>query len=499
MKRCLNCMEEFEDHLRICPACGGGKGREYPFALKAGSILQGRYIVGNCQRARACDIRYIGWDALFERKVFIEEFYPARLADRDENGRVWPASGQEEAYRENLGRFVHFRKELIRLYKETDIEEVYSCFEENGTAYAAFRYTEDRTLEDLVSGNVLLKDSDAMAFLYMALEAVKKIHGLGLTHGAVNLENLQVTAEGKLVLTGFGEPCHWCGDPEQIDYGNPGEETDLFGLALVFGKMLLGKSGAGPAEIVKYLDSGDHHLPVRTVQALKHSLTRDPKKRLTSLDSFYDRLFGDSMTMKLAEGEGRSRGSSGRGKRRLVICAAAVILFLGAFLAANRPGREQTGLIELPGDTETRGEFAAAAGAMAGQFRVGRGASSVRLGKAGLELLKGGTGNSQEGGFGGLNALLKEKTEEDGEAEEEKETSSKSTSKMSDKSSAKAPAKVPETKAPAKAPETKAPAKPATQPATQAPTRAPETTAPERHSPSETKKDALVVPKGPQG
>ena len=182
-----------------------------------------------------------------------------------------------------------------------------------------------------------------------------------------------------------------------------------------------------------------------------------------------------------------------------MICAAAVILFLGAFLAANRPGREQTGLIELPGDTETRGEFAAAAGAMAGQFRVGRGASSVRLGKAGLELLKGGTGNSQDGGFGGLNALLKEKTEEDGEAEEEKETSSKSTSKVSDKSSAKAPAKVPETKAPAKAPETKAPAKPATQPATQAPTRAPETTAPERHSPSETKKDALVVPKGPQG
>ena len=96
-------------------------------------------------------------------------------------------------------------------------------------------------------------------------------------------------------------------------------------------------------------------------------------------------------------------------------------------------------------------------------------------------------------------ALLKEKTEEDGEAEEEKETSSKSTSKVSDKSSAKAPAKVPETKAPAKASETKAPAKPATQPATQAPTRAPETTAPERHSPSETKKDALVVPKGPQG
>lgn len=492
MKRCLNCMEEFEDHLRICPACGGGKAREYPFALKAGSILQGRYIVGNCQRARACDIRYIGWDALFERKVFIEEFYPARLADRDENGRVWPASGQEEAYRENLGRFVHFRKELIRLYKETDIEEVYSCFEENGTAYAAFRYTEDRTLEDLINGNVLLKDSDAMAFLYMALEAVEKIHGLGLTHGAVNLENLQMTAEGKLVLTGFGEPCHWCGDPEQIDYGNPGEGTDLFGLALVFGKMLLGKSGAGPAEIVKYLDSGDHHLPVRTVQALKHSLTRDPKKRLTSLDSFYDRLFGDSMTMKLAEGEGRSRGSSGRGKRRLVICAAAVILFLGAFLAANRPGREQTGLIELPGDTETRGEFAAAAGAMAGQFRVGRGASSVRLGKAGLELLKGGTGNSQGGGFGGLNDLLKEKTEEYGEAEEEKEASSKSTSKVSDKSSEKKPT--------AEVTETKAPVKPATQAPTRAPeTTAPETTAPERHSPSETKKDALVVPNGPQG
>ena len=100
MKRCLNCMEEFEDHLRICPACGGGKGREYPFALKAGSILQGRYIVGNCQRARACDIRYIGWDALFERKVFIEEFYPARLADRMRTGE----SGLHPGRRRRTGR-----------------------------------------------------------------------------------------------------------------------------------------------------------------------------------------------------------------------------------------------------------------------------------------------------------------------------------------------------------------------------------------------------------
>lgn len=342
MKRCLNCMEEYEDHLRICPWCGGSGGEAAPFVLKAGSILQGRYIVGTCRRVRDCDIRYIGWDALFERKVYIDEFYPPRLAGRSEDGQVQPAAGKEEIYEENRKRFFRERRELIRLYKADDIEEVYSCFSENGTSYAVFRFTEGMTLRDLVEQKGRMDESEAMACLYMALEALKKIHGLGLVHGAVELENLLVTEEKKIILCGFGEPCHWCGNPRQRDYGQPGEKTDLYGLAAVLGKLLLGKLDARPAEVARWLDSPECHLPVRTVLAVKNSLTKDEKKRITSLKNFYDRVFGDSVTMKLAA-DGRSGGHrrmSEKGGRRLPFflgTAAGVmaVLVLAVFLAAG--------------------------------------------------------------------------------------------------------------------------------------------------------------------
>lgn len=344
MKRCLNCMEEYEDHLRICPWCGGGGGgKDLPFALKAGSILQGRYIVGTCCGARDCDIRYIGWDALFERKVYIEEFYPARLADRTEDGRVCPAAGREEEYRENLERFQAFRKRLVRLYKERDIEELYSCFPENGTAYATFRYSEEKTLKTYVEeggGD----ESEAIAFLYMGLEALKKVHSLGLTHGGVDLENFRITEEGKLVLCGFAEPCHWCGDPGMTDYGNPGEKTDLQGLAMMFGRLLLRRCDAKAAEVARYLDSGEHHLPVRTVLAVKNSITKDEKKRIATLENFYDRVFGDSVTMKLAaNGEKGSRRETPKRRNRIPYFAGAAggmaaVLLLAVFLVSGPLG-----------------------------------------------------------------------------------------------------------------------------------------------------------------
>ena len=87
MRRCLNCMEEYPDqHGNTCPYCGFTEGEKesQPSSLRPGSILQRRYIVGNVIKAREQDLTYIGWDALFERKVQIQEYYPKKLAERKE-------------------------------------------------------------------------------------------------------------------------------------------------------------------------------------------------------------------------------------------------------------------------------------------------------------------------------------------------------------------------------------------------------------------------------
>ena len=78
MVRCFECMEEYEETYSKCPYCGEERrwiqqGKEY---LNPGTKLQNRYIVGKARKKRETDIIYIGWDAIFQRKVLIQEFFP---------------------------------------------------------------------------------------------------------------------------------------------------------------------------------------------------------------------------------------------------------------------------------------------------------------------------------------------------------------------------------------------------------------------------------------
>lgn len=70
-------MKEYEEGVKTCPHCGyvegmNGAGEDY---LAASTILQGRYIVGKLIEDGEQGSRYIGYDALLERRVFIYEMF----------------------------------------------------------------------------------------------------------------------------------------------------------------------------------------------------------------------------------------------------------------------------------------------------------------------------------------------------------------------------------------------------------------------------------------
>ena len=72
------CMEEYQEKDTVCPYCGWTKeGSDTPEGvMESGNILKGRYIVGSVRRQEELAILYIGWDALFSRKVLIMEYFP---------------------------------------------------------------------------------------------------------------------------------------------------------------------------------------------------------------------------------------------------------------------------------------------------------------------------------------------------------------------------------------------------------------------------------------
>ena len=376
MKRCLNCMEEYEDSRSICPQCRYGEGEMSgkPFVLKAGSILQGRYIVGTCRGIRDCDITYIGWDALFERKVLIQEFFPSRCAARDGGENLSVRNGMEELYSEGLSRYIHYHRNLIRLYKEEDIISVFSCFKANQTVYATMQYSEAMTLGQWIAQDGKPDEREAVAFLYQAVQAVKKVHALGLVHGDIRMENFWMTGTGGLVLKGFAEPCHYCGDPEQKDYGEIGSWIDVYGLSRLFGEMLLGEEDVSREDILDILNRDSIKLPVRTVMAVKGGLDTIKNRRICSLEEFGDRIFGDSATMRLVNRADRSRRKGNHGNSRkkgfgsqdLLVCGAAgavilvaaVFFIMGRFtgrLFADKDSNRETILSGAVQDTATPG------------------------------------------------------------------------------------------------------------------------------------------------
>ena len=339
-------MEEFQDRLDRCPSCGyqeTGDWKEEGI-LRPGRILQGRYILGTVRREGDTDITYIGWDALFSRKVLIQEFFPKLIARRTPDLAAVPLLGQEAVFNEGVNRFYQSRRKMILLYKEPDIECFYSVFRDNGTAFATMQYCDAQRISEYVEEQGPLDADEALKFLYMAGNAVKKVHRNGLLHGNVSMDSFFVMPMTKsLVLTGFAEPCHYCGDPEALDYRAEGTYTDVFGLAMMFCEMIAGTPGLTPEAAEAVLQRTKAKLSDRSRAAIEAALGLGDDERTSSVDQFLKGVFSDGKTIELtkeisenmpraAKGARRTKGDD---RRRLILLGAAGGAALAALIIAG--------------------------------------------------------------------------------------------------------------------------------------------------------------------
>lgn len=78
VRRCMKCMHPLTAGETVCPECGRayGSANAETFALKPGTILEGKYLVGEMLGQGGFGITYIGFDLLLEQKVAIKEYYP---------------------------------------------------------------------------------------------------------------------------------------------------------------------------------------------------------------------------------------------------------------------------------------------------------------------------------------------------------------------------------------------------------------------------------------
>lgn len=74
MHRCLGCMREYKDEYQVCPYCGYEVGTppKEAYHMVPGTLLAGRYTVGQVLGFGGFGVTYIGYDNVLERKVALE-------------------------------------------------------------------------------------------------------------------------------------------------------------------------------------------------------------------------------------------------------------------------------------------------------------------------------------------------------------------------------------------------------------------------------------------
>lgn len=161
---CENCFEETEDSA--CPRCGYAPGESAVdhSMLVPGSVLLGKYIVGQVIGKGGFGVTYLAYDTVKDTKVAIKEYFPYGIARRSaESPRVCVTSGENsEIFELGAEKFYEEAKLVSRFNGSPDIVGVYEFFYENDTVYLVMEYLRGRTLKEYIREDGIITAPQAL-------------------------------------------------------------------------------------------------------------------------------------------------------------------------------------------------------------------------------------------------------------------------------------------------------------------------------------------------
>ena len=208
MNYCKYCMSRIEDTDRECPFCGRDLTTETPaHHLAVGTILNGKFMVGEAIGEGGFGITYIGRDTKLDMKVAIKEYYPNGYANRSNTVSPSVTCGTEgerkEVFGKGLERFLREARILAKFSDEEGIVTVRDFFEENNTAYIVMEYLDGQTLKEFLKAKGTLPAEYTIKLLMPVMQSLEKVHKQGLIHRDISPDNIMLV-NGKIKLLDFG-------------------------------------------------------------------------------------------------------------------------------------------------------------------------------------------------------------------------------------------------------------------------------------------------------
>ncbi len=313
MEYCAGCFQENQGDGR-CPHCGyqaENEHKKYPQALPAGSILAGQFILGRVLGQGGFGITYLAKDNRSNKLVAIKEYFPSGLMTRDsKTTRITAISlDSNEKIAFGMEKFLEEAKTLAQYKGIPNIVDVYSYFQENGTAYFVMEYIEGISLKAYTAEHGgKLSWEEALAILAPVMVALARVHSTGFIHRDIAPDNIYIRKNGQIELLDFGSARFSIGDKshtldvvikagfapkeQYMRRGRQGPYTDVYSLAATLYAVV---TGVLPPEAIDRIDEDELvtpstrgiHMPEGLEDAILKGLEVAYQDRFQSMTDFY--------------------------------------------------------------------------------------------------------------------------------------------------------------------------------------------------------------------
>ena len=318
---CPYCLQPLPGAAQSCPHCGKSfAGRNPGGTLPVGTVLAGRYTVGEMLSIDGEGILYRGAENLGRFRVTIKEYLPITLtAERTAESTLRPKTGSEVLFKTTRMDFADLYRSIQRITPANGLEAVLDVVEANNSVYAILENLGGTPLDQWLENHPgTIRPDDACTMLQPVFEGVATMHKIGLVHRGICPENIRVMENDRCRLAGYatvGLRTAGSGLHEQLyeGYSAPeqystaefeGRYTDEYSLAAVFYRMVCGQAPVPAAQRIvadsnPRAKSVNGSLPLYVSQVLQLGLRLRPMERIQTVPQLYQALSSKEYTAEL--------------------------------------------------------------------------------------------------------------------------------------------------------------------------------------------------------
>ena len=373
MKRCMGCMNGYDEKYEICPHCGyiDGTPAKEAYHMIPGTVLHSRYVIGRVLGYGGFGVTYIGWDSLLEQIVAIKEYLPSEFATRVPGQDAITVYSGEKTQQFSIGRdkFADEAKRLAQFNNVRGVVEIKDTFKENNTSYIVMEYLEGETLKDRIEREKKIKLDDTISIIKHVLTALEEVHKGDIIHRDIAPDNIFLCTDGRVKLLDFGASRYatvqhskslsiilkegYAPEEQYRSKGDQGPWSDVYAVGATMYKMLTGttpEDAMERAENDKLKPVGRYgvKLPKGMETALMNAMNVFAEDRTQSAGEFLEELESEDVKRKAITRKKIDLGKWPLWSKVLVGCIAVVLAVSGVLLSNQKTFALEDGQAYVP-------------------------------------------------------------------------------------------------------------------------------------------------------